>query len=508
MSATTITYTPSKTGVAFHNDNSRIRAIMGPIGSGKSTACVLEILKRASEQAPDERGRRRTRALIVRNTFGELKSTTIKTCERWWAGLGKFIYDSPIRFECERTMPDGTVLDFEAVFLPLDRPDQVGKLRSLEVTFAWINEAALVPSIALQVINGRIGRYPETVRDAQGRVVYGPTWRGVFLDTNPCGEKHWFHDLFVKRKGVDEFIKVAEKEAANDNRQPIGFTLHRQPGGLMRVELEDGTITYEPDPDAENIDFIDGGYGYYLNQLPGATEEYIATMLCGKFATAFDGKPVYPQYKDTEHCASEPLRFAKAVPLVIGFDFGLNPAAAFTQMDATGTMMVVDELCGFDVTFDDFLNDMFMPRLLERYRDAQVRVIGDPSGANRNALSLKTVYELLADRGINAVPAPTNDFIMRRDAVAHYLSRRRGLLLSPHCEYLRDGFKGGYKYPALKGSIAAFKREPDKNEYSHIHDGLQYAALYYYRGVVRPARQRVRHVQAADQQTRKRFAYA
>ena len=36
----------------FLNDNSFVRGIMGPVGSGKSYACCAEIFKRAVQQKP------------------------------------------------------------------------------------------------------------------------------------------------------------------------------------------------------------------------------------------------------------------------------------------------------------------------------------------------------------------------------------------------------------------------------------------------------------------------
>lgn len=487
-----LVYTPSPTGIAFHHSDAFVRAVMGPVGSGKSTMCVIELFKRATEQAPDENGIRRTRGLVVRNTFAELKSTTIKTCERWWGGLGRFVYDSPIRFECKRALRDNTFVDFECLFLPLDRPEQVGKLRSLEITFAWINEASLVPRAALEAILGRVGRYPETVEETG----YGPTWRGCFLDTNPCNEKHWFHDFFVKAK---------DTHIDKDGKKIVDF--FQQPGGLVKVEDLEGNVTYEANPDAENLTALDGGSDYYTRQLVGAEEDYITTMLCGKFGANFAGKPVYGQYRDSEHFKDEPIRAVRGVPLIVGMDFGLNPAAAFTQMDATGTLNVIDELCGFDITFDEFLDELLLPRIAERYAGLQIRVIGDPSGSNRSALSVATVYDKLNQRGLACSPAVTNDFLMRRDAVAHFLTRRHALVLGKGCEYLRDGFRGGYHYAQFKGSTG-FKKEPDKNEFSHVHDALQYAALYYQRGLAQPGRIRIRRQPGADAAPRKRYAYA
>ena len=84
---------PGPVGAQFMDCDDFVRCIRGPFGSGKTVLCVHEILKRAQQQKPYvvyapsgeiESRRRATRAgSIVRNTFPELKLTTVKTWLRW-----------------------------------------------------------------------------------------------------------------------------------------------------------------------------------------------------------------------------------------------------------------------------------------------------------------------------------------------------------------------------------------------------------------------------------------
>ena len=37
-----VSYVATPTGVKFHNDNSLVRAVMGPVGSGKSSMAAME----------------------------------------------------------------------------------------------------------------------------------------------------------------------------------------------------------------------------------------------------------------------------------------------------------------------------------------------------------------------------------------------------------------------------------------------------------------------------------
>src|SRR5216684_3638385 len=76
-------YKPSATIAQFQASDAFVRFIRGPVGSGKTTGGCEEIMKRAREQVPWE-GVRRTRWAVVRNTYGMLKDTSVKTWLEWF----------------------------------------------------------------------------------------------------------------------------------------------------------------------------------------------------------------------------------------------------------------------------------------------------------------------------------------------------------------------------------------------------------------------------------------
>ncbi len=155
-----------KTLEAFHACDDFVRSIIGPVGSGKTSACCAEIIRRAHEQQPSPDGRRRSRWAAIRNTYGELRTTTIKTWEHWFPQiLGRFSLEAPIT---HRLVTDA--LDIEVLFLALDRPADVAKLLSLELTGGWINEAR-------EGAEGRHGR-PD---GARGPISAGLRWGAVVV---------------------------------------------------------------------------------------------------------------------------------------------------------------------------------------------------------------------------------------------------------------------------------------------------------------------------------------
>ena len=88
----------------FLHDDSFVRGLMGPVGSGKSYGCAAEIMLRAVRQQPSPRdGIRYTRFVIVRNTYPELRTTTIKTWQElfpedtWGSCVGSHRYHIILR---------------------------------------------------------------------------------------------------------------------------------------------------------------------------------------------------------------------------------------------------------------------------------------------------------------------------------------------------------------------------------------------------------------------------
>ena len=57
---------------------SRVSMIMGPLGSGKTYGCIQRLLAQCMEQEPNAQGERLTRWCIIRNTYPDLTSTTMK----------------------------------------------------------------------------------------------------------------------------------------------------------------------------------------------------------------------------------------------------------------------------------------------------------------------------------------------------------------------------------------------------------------------------------------------
>ena len=182
-------YNASVTGSEFHADDNFVRLIMGPIGSGKSVASCMELMAKAYNQLPNVKGVRKSRWAIIRNTYRELQDTTLKTWHDWFDEKLGTTSKQDMTWTLSGKLEDGTSLDAEFMFRALDKPNDVKKLLSLELTGAFINESREIPKAILDMLMGRVGRYPNK-RDG------GATWYGIIMDTNPPDSDHWMYGLF------------------------------------------------------------------------------------------------------------------------------------------------------------------------------------------------------------------------------------------------------------------------------------------------------------------------
>jgi hypothetical protein len=88
--------------------------------------------------------------------------------------------------------------------------------------------------------------------------------------------------------------------------------------------------------------------------------------------------------------------------------------------------------------------------------------------------------------GFAAYPAPTNDIDKRLRAVEAYLLAQRDggaamIIDRERCPTIVRALNGGYRYAKTRNGVR--KPLPDKNEYSHIADALQYAAVAAHGGM-------------------------
>ena len=432
-----IDYTPPPTGKAFMQSDAKMRTLMGPVGSGKSVTCSFEIVRRATMQEPNEQGIRKTRAAVVRETARQLQDTTIKTFLDWFPPgvCGTYMRTTKTYF-----FKVGDV-ECEVMFRALDDADDVANLNSLELTFTWFNECKDIHPEIVDAMSKRIGRFPSK-KDG------GPTWHGMWGDTNPPTMDTWW---FYQMEHLDPKDGVSE----NDN----GWDVFKQPSGRSTQ--------------AENIENLPENY--YDTQ--GRSDEYIRTFIDGEYGLSLSGQPIYKYFRPDYHMGKETLRpIVNGVrPIVIGMDLGLTPAAVIGQQDPRGRVLILGEAVSFDMGIQRFTRTILKPLIIEHWSGAPIIVVTDPAGIQRAQTDERSAVDIIKAEGLKVFPAKTNNISARISAVDDFLMRQvdgdSAFLVDPSCTNLKAAMMGGYRYHPKNGTI-------EKNKHSHVAEALQYLMMH------------------------------
>ncbi|MEO2177801.1 MAG: hypothetical protein ABGY96_27440 [bacterium] len=443
-----------------------VRGIRGPIGSGTSTASCIELFRRSCAQAPDASGLRRTRHAIIRNTFPELKLTTAKTWLEWFPeeDFGHFSWSPPFIH-----MVKINDIEMEVIFLALDKPEDIKKLLSLELTMAWINEAREVPKAIIDAATSRLRRFP-AVKDG------GCTFSGLIMDTNAPNEEHWW-PIMAGEVEPPDWMSEEDKLTLIT---PQDWEFFCQPPAMLENRNPQGEVTgYTTNPRAENLKNLDKKY--YPGLIEGKDKDWINVYVRNLLGDHSTGKPVYSTYNREVHVASEHIIVNPHADIWVGLDFGLTPAAIFAQQIG-GRWRILRELIRTNMGAVRFATQLKL--LMAEFpllEGVKFIIYGDPAGDHRAQTDERTPFKILRAEGISAQPTHTNDPDIRIEAVENVLNRmvngQPGMLIDPRCKVLIQGFASGYHYPAVAGTIEQYQERPKKNMASHPHDGLQYLML-------------------------------
>lgn len=440
----------------YMSGRERVMFIMGPMGSGKTFGSCMRIFTQITQQPVDQFGKRRSRWVAVRNTYPDLEGTTMKDWMELFGApeLGKMNRDYPPTHYLNFSMEDGTYVEAEVIFLALDRPDSVRKLRGMQCTGFWLNEVKELDEEIVDMCDLRHGRYPNK-HEVPGY------WHGMIGDTNAPDDHHWYY----RKAEVDK---------------PAGWVFLKQPGGLIQVDTPRGK-KWVLNPKAENLQNLPDDY--YTAGMQGKKEAWIKVNLANMYGHVSSGRPIYEHdWNDTTHVSQYPL-----VPLpskqnfYMGWDFGMTPSCIIGQMDGP-QLRILDEIIGEGVGIRAFAEDYVIPYVRQQYPGVKLSDFTcycDPSGDDPRDTEGDSPIEILRGLEFEAEPSPSNNPETRWEAVRYFLGRlvggRPAFLLSPNCDTLRKGFNGGYQFKRMQVSgTARYSEKADKNMFSHPHDALQY----------------------------------
>lgn len=423
----------------FMLDTSFIRFIIGPVGSGKSVGCIMELLRRAREQAPNARGVRQTRFAIVRNTLQQLRQTCLADIQMWLSPICNFrVTDQTIQVRLD--LPDGTRVESDWLLMPLDTPEDVRRLLSLNLTAAWVSEFREINLKLIDGIIGRLGRYP-------AKAIAPLTWHGLIGESNPPDEdSEWFNKLEVET--------------------PPNWKVFHQPGGM--------------EVNAENRNSLPDDY--YENLVANNSPDWVDVHVHAKYGKSLSGQAVFrATFRPEFHVSYAGLMSIPGLPLMIGQDFGRTPAALISQIDVHGRLVILREATSVDMGIEKFCMTTLRPMVAQFYMGFNAFMIADPSGRFKGQQSEESSFDILKRMNFKVYAAPTNDLEPRLRAVEQLFLRSVAggpaiIIDGVNCPQLVHAIKFNYRYKRKKAGD--LDETPDKSHpWSDLADCLQYLAL-------------------------------
>ncbi len=464
-----------------------IDAITGPSGSGKTVGTVFKLVRFAVSAVPvTTAGVVKVRIAVLRDNYRALYRTTLRSWFQWFPPdfpQSQFFggQDRPAQHRLKLStvrLVDGerreVPVDLEVDFFAVGDIAIEELLKGYEATAFWVNEGDLLAERVIPFAYDRTGRFPSRSELPEGSILP----RMVAVDFNPPAPNHYLWKAcisgsFQKEKPEDP-LEAALLETAAANAPKAAVNFFHQPSGLSR--------------DAENR--RGKSYDDYASAASVLTENDVRRFVHGLPGYALDGKPVYSREFDRKrHISAGPLRVIPGLPLHIGFDQGMSPAAVLFQVSSHGQVRIYREVwLGQGIGYGRFLQAL-VPIL------TQAPFLGlppgnytaDPAGfygADKVAGELAWAQSIAAGLGHPVYPAPTNEPATRQEAIRLRLSMQidattPGLIIDPEgCPMLVEGFEAEYKFPKLSEKAATtYGDAPLKNAHANVHDAAQYGVL-------------------------------
>jgi hypothetical protein len=441
-----VDFTPPPTGAQLMLSDAFYRIILGPLGSGKTTTVLFELLRRACEQAPGYDGVRHTRFALLRQTLSQLKNTVLKDVIQWFGPLCDWrVSESTVWFKF------GDVVS-EWILLPLETPEDQKRILSMNLTGAFVSEAIEIDFDLMVAIAGRCGRFPQA-----------PTWYGMVLDSNlPTEGTAWEQAIRTPPPQWQVFIQPS---GLSDNAENLNWLL--QTAETLALPLD------HPDRLAK-------GREYYQRLSTSTNPAWVKRYVMAEFGPDPSGAAVYAgMFFLNFHC-NDNLLVLPGAPLLIGLDLGRDPWAVLGQVDSQSRLLVHEEIAA-----DDIGLKLQLPRIRQvvngrDYVGCPVVIIFDPAGMAKSQVDELTSADVIKAAGFMCMPAPSNRLPPRLNATERFLTESRGgtaamLINRARCPTLVTALNGGYRFKY--NTIGEAQPAPEKNRFSHVADAHQYLCM-------------------------------
>lgn len=411
------------TQLAYIMSDAKLKAYMGPAGSGKSAVGCADIMFRALLMPG-------TKWFVARRDYNDLLDTTLRSMTN-----------------ILQQLPQGTLIDRQKMapmkwwIRPIVHGGAAGETEPSEITFMGLSDD--------------VGSYEFT---------------GGFVDECDEVEEAYFNQMKMRLRWKPRPDFPDENFFIGCAFNPPGVThwLYRECTGLNPAgeTIKKPTITlFRPQPKENQRNLPKGYYEEMGASLPSDLKQRLVE---GMWGATFPGEPVIRQFRRELHMRDR-LKFGGGT-LFRFWDFGYNrPAVLFAQLRTDGRLQVLREFLGHHIEGTKFVETV-LAQTAQHFPEASRFVdYGDPAVAQTKDTG--SMLALLNNAGVlmryQRTPFDLSIQILRKKFES-LVEGEPAILLDTQCRILGDGLAGGYH---LKDDGVTPRKD---GYYDHLVDALRY----------------------------------
>lgn len=444
-----IYYWPGPTARTAHDSKARVKYVWGPIRTGKSVWLCWRfyyLACRAARQGLSLRG------IILRDTYRNLKDTTLKTWDEWFSPLSRVSESEPrtIKLRVDEN-PD---IEHELLFRHGQTAADAVNFLSSEYGFIGLEEIGPAFFTSSGVTSAGIAE--EVFDMAISRLVQkGIDRPELAMTSNPPPIQHWASRRLIDAK--PDFLKALNWEH----------------------------YWFPPEENKQHL--REGFYEELLKSLP----PWVADRLVrGLRVAIYAGLPIFQKDFSERLHVRDDLKPIPGLPLTLCVDSsGLAPAALFTQVDHKGRWLWLHELQA------GFLDGKLVEQIGAKRFAQMCNLIageqfpgwkfktgwGDPFRLEaKSDTDEKSWQQFFRAEGFELSPGVrtiTDRIEGIRERLTTLIDGQPGLLINRQgCPLAIEALAGGYRWGLDPVASRITGAEPVKDIFSHTMDAAGHAA--------------------------------
>jgi len=446
---------------------------MGGRGAGKTTGGLFRAIVHAQRLG---KAHWPVKWAVVRDTRRNIGITTARTIRKWcpppysvWAGKVD-------EFErCTIIVNNKPLITFD--FFGVNSPADHDRFQSFECSGLWLEEPCPLATNTEFVASG----IAESVLTSAVTSLRGSPEPTVQITFNPPSADHWTAQLFHipgYEAGGDDEVEMTDVQIQVRNNVRASTAIFMVPPSECAAEIE------TPGYIQRNREIL---------QATGRTD-LLARLVDGRLGYAQVGERVTPEF-NSAHLAPG-MAVIPNVPLLLSFDYGLNPTCIVAQISPGGYLLVHRAFSQENIGMKQLLEQYVHPYLAQQ-PSTQWSYCGGPEAVEREQsdseeTALRMIMRTLGNAPYRSGPV---SWSARRDALHDALTRSPGgmpwIRIHPQtAALLVRCLDGGWHYPTDSQGHIRNDAPNKKSKWDHLGDAFSHLCAVLLRKTDRESNRR------------------